>query len=204
MPRTDDSTPHDNTPHGAPPAPPRRSDATRAAILDAARERFATDGYERATIRAIARDARIDPSMVMRYYGNKEGLFAAAVSVDLELPDLTALPREEAGRALVTHFLDMWEENDVLTALLRVGATNRAGAERMQGIFRDQVLPVARQVCPDPEQAPARAALAATQLLGLALTRYVLRFPPTVALPRGEVVAWLAPTLQRYLTAPSP
>ncbi|GHB23280.1 TetR family transcriptional regulator [Streptomyces viridiviolaceus] len=200
MPRTDDSTPHDSTP----PAPPRRSDATRAAILDAARERFATDGYERATIRAIARDARIDPSMVMRYYGNKEGLFAAAVTVDLELPDLTALPREEAGRALVTHFLDMWEENDVLTALLRVGATNRAGAERMQGIFRDQVLPVARQVCPDPEQAPARAALAATQLLGLALTRYVLRFPPTVALPRGEVVAWLAPTLQRYLTAPSP
>lgn len=67
-----------------------------------------------------------------------------------------------------------------------------------------KVMPVALRVCPDPEQAPARAALAATQLLGLALTRYVLRFPPTVALTREEVVAWLAPTLQRYLTAPSP
>ncbi|MFH8441060.1 TetR family transcriptional regulator [Streptomyces sp. NPDC018026] len=184
--------------------PSSRSESTRAAILDAARERFAADGYERATIRAIARDASIDPSMVMRYYGNKEGLFAAAMTVDLALPDLTGLPREDVGRALVSHFLARWEEDEVLTALLRVGVTNQAGAERMRGIFRDQFLPVAQRVCPDPEQAPARAALVATQVLGLALTRYVLRFPPTAALHRDEVVAWLAPTLQRYLTAPSP
>ncbi|WP_327404035.1 TetR family transcriptional regulator [Streptomyces sp. NBC_01288] len=192
----------DSTTDGTPG--PRRSDATRTAILEAARERFATDGYERATIRAIAKDARIDPSMVMRYYGNKEGLFAAAVSYDLRLPDLASTPRGEVGRALVTHFLAMWEENEELTAMLRVGATNKGGAERMQGIFRDQLMPVARQACPDPEQAPARAGLVAAQLLGLALTRYVLRFPPTVALAREEIVAWLGPTLQRYLTAPSP
>ncbi|MGW0417385.1 TetR/AcrR family transcriptional regulator [Streptomyces sp. NPDC003015] len=182
----------------------RRSDATRTAILAAARERFAADGYERATIRAIAKDARIDPSMVMRYYGSKEGLFAAVVAVDLKLPDLAALPRHDVGRVLVSHFLTMWEENEVLTALLRVGVTNQAGTERTQSIFRDQLMPVARQVCPDPQQAPARAGLMATQLLGLGLTRYVLRFPPVVALTREEVVAWLAPTLQRYLTAPSP
>lgn len=187
-----------------PPAPPRRSDATRTAILDAARERFAADGYERATIRAIAKHANIDPSMVMRYYGNKEGLFAAAMAIDLKLPEPGSLSRDDVGRALVTHFLGMWEENEVLTALLRVGATNQAGAERMQGIFADQLLPLARRVCPDPEQAPARAALASSQLLGLALTRYVLRFPPAVALAPEELVAWLAPTVQRYLTAPHP
>lgn len=187
-----------------PPTPPRRSDATRKAILDAARERFATDGYERATIRAIAKDANIDPSMVMRYYGNKEGLFAAAVAIDLRLPDPASLTRDDVGRVLVTHFLTLWEKNEVLTALLRVGATNQAGAERMRGIFGDQLLPVARRVCPDPEQAPARAALASAQLLGLALTRYVLRFPPAVELAPEEVVAWLAPTVQRYLTAPYP
>jgi AcrR family transcriptional regulator len=186
------------------PAQTKRSDATRNAILAAARERFAADGYERATIRAVAKDAAIDPSMVMRYFGNKEGLFAAAVAVDLKLPDLRSLPRQEVGRALVNHFLDMWEENEVLTALLRVGVTNQDGARRMQGIFRDQLLPVARQVCPDPEQAPTRAALVATQLLGLALTRYVLRFPPAVALAREEALAWLGPTVQRYFTAPSP
>ncbi|MFI1000573.1 TetR family transcriptional regulator [Streptomyces galbus] len=183
---------------------PRRSDATRTAILHAARERFAADGYERATIRAIARDARIDPSMVMRYYGSKEGLFAAAVAVDLKLPDLGAVPRHEVGEALVTHFLDLWESNEVLTALLRVGVTNQAGAERVQDIFRDQLLPVARAVCPDPEQVAARAALSASQLLGLALARYVLRLAPAAALHRREIVAWLAPTVQRYLTAPSP
>ncbi|MEV5103725.1 TetR family transcriptional regulator [Streptomyces massasporeus] len=184
---------------------PRRSDATRGAILAAARERFATDGYERATIRAIAKDANIDPSMVMRYYRNKEGLFAAAVTIDLRLPDMSGTDcRQDAGRILVEHFLDMWENNEVLTALLRVGVTNPAGAERMQGILRDQLLPVTRQVCPDPEQVPARAALMASQLLGLALTRYVLRMPPAVGLARAEIVAWLAPTIQRYLTAPSP
>ncbi|MCT7353981.1 TetR family transcriptional regulator [Streptomyces sp. 15-116A] len=190
--------------HSTPPTPPRRSDATRQAILDAARERFAADGYERSTIRAIAKHANIDPSMVMRYYGNKEGLFAAAVAIDLKLPDPASLSRDEAGRALVTHFLDMWEENEVLTALLRVGVTNQAGAERMRGIFADQLLPLARRVCPDPEQAPARAALVSSQLLGLALTRYVLRFPPAVDLPLEEAVAWLTPTVQRYLTAPYP
>jgi AcrR family transcriptional regulator len=182
----------------------RRSDATRTAILDAARERFAADGYDRATIRAIAKDAGIDPSMVMRYYGNKEGLFAAAVAVDLQLPDLSGLPLPTVGRTLVTHFLGVWEENEVMTALLRVGVAGQAGAERIQGILRDQVLPAARQVCPDPEQVPARAVLVASQLLGLALTRYVLRVPPAVALTREDIVAWLGPTLQRYLTAPSP
>ncbi|CAM5665858.1 hypothetical protein SALBM311S_06013 [Streptomyces alboniger] len=108
--------------------------------------------------------------MVMRYFGNKEGLLAAAVTVDLKLPDLGSLPRQDVGRVLVTHFLDMWEENEVLTAMLRVGVTNQDGSARMQGIFRDQLLPVTREVCPDPEQVPTRAALAATQLLGLALT----------------------------------
>lgn len=185
-------------------APPRRSDATRATILTAARARFAADGYEKATIRAIAKDAQIDPSMVMRYYGNKEGLFAAAVSIDLRLPDIGAAPREDVGRALVNHFLDVWETDGVLTAMLRVGITNTAGAERMQGIFRDQLLPVARRVCPDPADAPARAGLCASQILGMALTRYVLKFPPAVALSREELADWVGPTVQRYLTAERP
>ncbi|WP_369259348.1 TetR family transcriptional regulator [Streptomyces sp. R35] len=183
---------------------PRRSDGTRTAILAAARERFAADGYERATIRAIAKDAQIDPSMVMRYYGSKEGLFAAVLDVDLRMPDPAGLDMHDVGRVLVSHFLDLWEENEVLTAILRVGVTNQAGAERMQAIFRDQLAPFAVRACPDPEQAPARAALCSSQLLGLALARYILRFGPAVALSRGEIVAWLGPTVQRYLTAPNP
>ncbi|MGP3983889.1 TetR/AcrR family transcriptional regulator [Streptomyces sp. KR80] len=190
-------------PQGGAPRP-RRSDATRTAILEAARERFAADGYERATIRAIAKDAGIDPSMVMRYFGNKEGLFAAASAFDLRLPDLSAVPREEVGVALVRHFLSRWEEDEVLTALLRVGVTNSAGAERMQRIFREQLEPVAAAVCPRSAESATRAALAASQILGMALSRYVLRIPPAVALSRDDVVAWLAPTVQRYLTAEAP
>jgi AcrR family transcriptional regulator len=184
------------------PGAARRSDATRAAILEAARERFAADGYERATIRAIARDAGIDPSMVMRYYGNKEGLFAAASEFDLRLPELGALPARHAGAVLVTHFLDRWEQDEVLTALLRAAVTNEAAAERARAIFRDQVGPVALALCPDPAEAPRRAALIASQILGMAMARYVLRFPPAVEMTRDEVVSWLAPTVQRYLTEP--
>lgn len=187
---------------GAPPA--RRSDATRAAIVRAAREHFATDGYERATIRAVARDAGIDPSMVMRYYGNKEGLFAAASEIDLRLPELAAVPAEETGARLVRHFLDRWEGDETLNAMLRVGVTNPAGAERVHAVFRDQVSPVVAAVCPDPRQVPVRAALLASQILGMAVSRYVLRLPPAVALTHEEIVSWLGPTVQRYLTAREP
>src|SRR5437764_15403785 len=102
---------------------PRRSDATRAAILDAARERFAADGYERATIRAIAADARIDPSMVIRYFGSKDALFAAAAVFDLRLPDVASLPRDRIGEALTAHFLARWEEDEAMVAILRAAVT---------------------------------------------------------------------------------
>src|SRR6476660_3479305 len=117
---------------------PRRSAGTRAAILAAARERFAADGFERATIRAIAADADIDPSMVIRYYGSKDKLFAAAADFDLQLPDLGGTPPDEVGAALVGHFLHRWEDNGTLVALLRAAVTNDTAAERMRGIFGDQ------------------------------------------------------------------
>lgn len=186
------------------PAAPRRSDATKAAILEAARERFAADGYERATIRAIARDANIDPSMVMRYYGSKERLFAAASVIDLRMPELGAMPGKHIGAVLVAHFLDRWEDDDVLTGMLRVGVTNDAGAERIRAVFAEQLGPIAAGVCPDPADAPRRAALVASQIMGMALARYVLRIEPAVAMSREEVIAWLAPTVQRYLTAERP
>ncbi|BCY13615.1 TetR family transcriptional regulator [Actinoplanes sp. L3-i22] len=178
---------------------PRRSDATRAAILTAARERFAADGFERATIRSIAADARIDPSLVMRYYGNKEKLFAAAAEFDLRLPDLDGVPPEEYGTALVEHFLDRWAGDEKLLALLRSGVTHPAAAERMRDIFAAQVGPVAARLAPDPTTAATRAGLIATQMLGFALCRFVLCLPPVVELDRAAAIAWLGPTVQRYL-----
>ncbi|MFC3503532.1 TetR family transcriptional regulator [Micromonospora krabiensis] len=178
----------------------RRSDATRAAILRAARERFAADGYDRATIRAIAADARIDPSMVMRYYGSKEGLFAAAAEFDLRLPDLADVSPERLGEILVRHFLDRWEGDETLAALLRAASTNPGAAERIRDIFASQLTDAVARFGTDPASTARRAGLVATQTLGLAFTRYIVRLPPVVDMTPDELVAWLAPTLQRYLT----
>jgi AcrR family transcriptional regulator len=181
----------------------RRSSAdTKAVIVSAAREHFARSGYERATIRGIAADAAIDPSMVMRYFGSKEGLFAAAAQFDLELPDLATSPDEELGRRLVGHFVARWERDEALVVLLRSAATNAAAAQRMSEIFTTQLLPVvARSADLDPD-AGRRAGLIATQMLGLALCRYVLRLPPVVQMTPDELADWLGPTLQRYLRQP--
>src|SRR5262244_407510 len=119
----------------------RRSDATRAAILAAAREQFASVGYQAATIRSIAAQAGIDPALVMRYYGNKEGLFAAAAEIELRVPDLAALPRKNMGAVLVEHFLSRWEDDEILKALLRTAATNPQAAERMRSVFALQIAP---------------------------------------------------------------
>ncbi len=175
----------------------RSSEETKAVILAAARERFATTGYQAATIRAIAADAHIDPSMVMRYFGNKDQLFAAAAEFDLRFPDLSDIPRAELGAALVAHFLDRWTQDDGLIVLLRSSTTNAEAAQRMQAIFAEQLGPAIARLNPTD---PARCAgLIATQVLGMAMCRFVLKLPPIVAMSDGDLVHWLAPTLQRYL-----
>lgn len=183
---------------------PRRSDATRAAILAAARERFAVDGYDRATIRAIASDARVDPAMVMRYYGNKEKLFAAAADFDLALPDLTAQPTSEYGQLLVRHFLRRWEGNGTFLALLRGAVTAEPARERLRDILARQLAPAfAGLSTADPAEAPTRAVMAATQMLGLALCRYILALPPVATMSHDDLAHWIGPVIQRYLLAPA-
>ena len=182
---------------------PRRSDATRAAILDAARRRFAVDGFQKATIRAIAADADIDPSMVMRYYGNKDGLFAAAVDVDLGLATVDDIEPGRLGETLMRHALTIWEKppaSEILLTLLRSSITDDRAIAKLQQIFAGQVMPAVLRFG-DPGDAPRRAGLLATQVLGVALTRYVLKLPPVVALTPDELVANIGPTIQRYLTS---
>jgi AcrR family transcriptional regulator len=179
---------------------PRDAEGSKAAILAAARERFAADGYERATIRAIAGDADIDPAMVIRYFGSKDKLFAAAADFDLRLPDLSGLPSAAVGAALVAHFIDRWEEDDTFLALLRAAVTNDAAEKRVRAVFTAQVGPAITALSPEPARAAQRAALVSSQVLGMALCRYVLRLPPLVGMSRADLVAWLGPTVQRYIT----
>jgi len=183
------------------PAPRSRDpEGTKARILAAARIRFASEGYERATIRAIALDAGIDPALVMRYFGNKEKLFSVAAEFDLRLPDFASLPRDQVGAALVAYFLDRWERDDTFTALLRAAVTHEAAEKQVRAILGEQVAPMIGGISDDPARAPARAVLVASQLLGMALCRYVFRMPAAARMSRADVVAWLGPTIQRYVT----
>jgi AcrR family transcriptional regulator len=175
----------------------RKADQTKAVILAAARQRFAESGYEAATIRAIAADAKIDPSMVMRYFGNKEQLFSVVAEFDLRFPDLSDIPPAGLGRVMVAHFLERWQEDDALVVLLRSATTNPEAAQRMKDIFAAQLLPAIAKFVP-PEDAPRRAGLIATQVLGMALCRFVLRLPPVVEMSNEELVDWIGPTVQRY------
>jgi AcrR family transcriptional regulator len=176
----------------------RSSEQTKAAILAAARERFAAVGFEGATIRAIAAGAGIDPARGMRYYGSKDKLFAAAAEFDLRFPDFTGVEPSRLGEIVVSHFLNRWEGDEALVVLLMSSTTNPDAASRMREIFVTQVEPMVATLVPDDTN--RRAGLVGTQMLGFALCRYGLRLPPIVAMSRQEIVAWLGPTIQRYLT----
>lgn len=179
---------------------PKKSDRTRAAILVAARQLFAKQGYERTTVRDVAERAHIDPAMVIRYFGSKDGLFARAASIDLELPSPEAVDPNDIGQRLIEHFLEIWEgagSKQGMAVLLRSAASNSFAAGKMREAFLAQVMPFIAAVG-DRASAPRRAGLVSSQLLGLAVCRYVLRLPPVVALSRQEIIAALGPTLQRY------
>jgi AcrR family transcriptional regulator len=179
----------------------RKSERTRDAILKAAQALFAELGYERATVRDIAARAAIDPAMVIRYFGSKDALFARATVFDLRLPDLSRTEPAQLGEALIRHFLEVWEGpgNGSLTILLRAAASNEEAAEKTRAIFAGQVLPMLARVA-DRAELPVRAGLISSQLLGLALCRYVLKVPPVVAMPPARIVANVGPVLQGYIT----
>ena len=181
-----------------------RSEGTRRAILGAARATFAARGYEQTTIRAVAARAGVDASMVMRYFRSKAGLFTAAVTMDLQVPDLRSVSASRRGELLVRHFISRWEDplhDDELIALLRTGVTSETVAERLQAVLGQLITePIAALA---NERAAERGTLIAAQLLGLALCRYILRFEPLASLPADDVVAAVAPSVQRYLTRPA-
>jgi AcrR family transcriptional regulator len=184
-----------------------KSDRTKARIMEAARTEFSRRGYQAATVRAIASEAGIDPSMIIRYFDSKAGLFDAVCEISLRLPSLREVPRDEIGTVLVRHFLARWEKDpgdDSLLVLLRSATVNEDAADRMNALFAQQLLPALAEVVEDPAEVGPRAGLVASQMLGLALTRSILRIPPIAGMSDADVVARVGPTVQAYLTGPLP
>jgi AcrR family transcriptional regulator len=180
----------------------RDAEATQATILGAARSQFGARGFERTTIRSIASAARVDPALVMHYFGNKAKLFAAASRVDIKFPDLSGIPPERVADVLLPMFVGMWGPHGPLLPLLRAAATNPVAAEALLEVFVDRVTPALAAVVPDH---PAeRAALVGGQLLGIATARYILGLPPLANMDDAALIAWLRPVLAHYLSGPAP
>ena len=127
-----------------------RSAGTRRAILEAARSAFAAHGYDQTTIRSVAATAGVDPSMVMRYFGSKAGLFTAAATMDFPAPDLGSVPAERRGEQLVRDAMGRWEDTareDDLIVLLRTAVTSEAVAAQLQAtVGRDRAPDEARHL----------------------------------------------------------
>jgi AcrR family transcriptional regulator len=181
---------------------------TRDDILAAARSHFAEAGYEGATIRGIAADAGVDPALVLHYYGSKEGVFQAAVEFPIDpaefIPRLLEPGLDGLGERLTRFFIDTWDSptGRPLLALIRSVVANESAAALMRDFVSRAVLGrVARAL--DLDRPQLRASLAASQLVGVAMLRYVVRVEPLASASAVEVSAWLGPTLQRYFTDPA-
>ena len=175
----------------------RKSDRTRAAILDAAQRLFAQHGHGRTTVRDIAAKASIDPALVVRYFGSKDELFVRAAAFDLRMPDLSKAKRSQIGDTLIRRFLELGEGFTGMTVLLRSAASNDYAASRVRELFAAQVLPAFARVGSRADAAE-RAGLVASQLLGLVLCRYILKIPPVAEMSAEEIVKHTGPTIQRY------
>jgi AcrR family transcriptional regulator len=180
----------------------RDGQATRAAILGVARSQFGDHGFERTTIRSVASAAGVDPALVMHYFGSKANLFAAASRFEIAFPDLSAVPPDQVADVLLPLFVAAWGPQGPFLPLLRAAATNRVAAEALLGVFVGQVAPALSAVVADH---PAeRAALVGSQLLGLAVARYILAVPPLVGMDDAQLIEWLRPVLAHYLADPAP
>jgi AcrR family transcriptional regulator len=179
---------------------------TREAILDAARESFAELGFSDTSVRAVAARAGVDQALVHHYFGNKDGLFAAAMELPFDpaavAPALLEGGVDGLGERLVRFFLEVWEQPESrvrIQAMLRSALTQDAAAELLRDFVTREVLGrVAAAV--DVPDAPLRAALVGSQLVGLGMLRYIVRVEPLATADRETVLDAVAPTVQRYLT----
>ena len=180
-----------------PKGPTPKSAQTRATIEAAAKEAFAANGFDRTSLRDVAARAGIDAAMIIRYFGGKDALFARVATPDLRLPDLRDIDSAKIGETLVRHFLEQWEDGSGgLAVLLRSATSNEEAAQRLLDVFRGQVFPaIARAGGDRPRE---RAGLIASQILGLAFTRYLLKIPPMATMPRETLVRAIGATVQRY------
>lgn len=178
---------------------------TRDAILTAARRQFAARGYDAASLRAIAAEARVDPALVIHYFGSKDGLFAAATGLPAGLPEMFAtlatLPVTDAAAALVRIYLSVIDGHDsrnAILALVRSAVSNDKAAAMFREFVTAALLSVIARLTGHPD-ARLRASLIAAQLVGIAMLRHVVGLEPVASASPDEIVPLVAPAIEHYL-----
>jgi AcrR family transcriptional regulator len=179
---------------------------TRDAILAVARRLFATRGYDPTSLRAIAAAAKVDPALLIHYFGNKEGLFTAATGLPTRLSELfagleNASPREFSASLVRVYlqFVDSDQSRNAILALVRSAVSNEKAAALLREIVTAELLPVIGRHT-EHENAPLRASLVAAQLIGIAMLRHVIRVEPVAKASPDEIVAMVAPVIERYVS----
>lgn len=182
---------------------------TREDILAAARELFAEQGYERASLRAIARRAKVDPALIIHFFSSKEGLLREVLTLPLDPAavlgrGLADVPDDRVGTELVRVVLGVWENEALqprLISLFRTAVSHELAMTMLrQTMQRTVIAAVSRLV--DDETAQRRAELVATQMAGLAMARYLVRLPGISAMTPDELADAVGPCVQHYLTDP--
>jgi AcrR family transcriptional regulator len=178
---------------------------TRDKILAVARRQFATSGYQATSLRGIATDAKVDPALLIHYFGTKEGLFTAATGLPAGLSELFAGRQDPTLRGFAESlirsylsFVDSDQSRNAILALVRSAVSNEKAAATLREFLAAELLPVIASRT-GHENAPLRASLVAAQLMGVAMLRHVVRLDPVARASQDEIVALVAPVIEQYL-----
>ncbi|MDQ1633171.1 MAG: hypothetical protein QOC80_3143 [Frankiaceae bacterium] len=178
---------------------------TRATILVAAQSEFAEKGFDRVSMRGIAKAAGVDPSLMYHYFGSKDDVLLASLDVPFDprevIPTLTRDGVAGLGHRIASRFLAIWDDpanQTRLVTVVRASMSSAAAQDLLTNGVARMILGPIRETIATPE-AELRTSYVASQLLGLAVTRYVLRLEPLASAPSEVVSAAVGPTLQRYL-----
>ncbi|MEJ1138904.1 TetR/AcrR family transcriptional regulator [Kribbella sp. CCNWLW197] len=179
---------------------------TRGEIVRAARDSFAAKGFTATSIRAIAREAGVDAALVHHYFDSKDELFIESMALPVDPRQVAARivdgPRDELGRRIATVFLGVWESPDGqqrMKAIFRsVVSSDEVARIMREGITQMIIQPVSRTL--DVPDAQLRVTLAATQLIGIAMARYLVNLEPVASVDLATLIDRLGPVLQLHLT----
>lgn len=185
---------------------------TRQAILEAARARFAADGYGGTTIRRVAAEAGVDPSLVMQFFGSKELLFGAVMSISpdamAQLSDAFNGPEDALGERLTRAYLRLFEgepqHSEPLLAMLRAAITHEQAAAQLREFIQARLVQDMRPAYHDDPDMLARVGIAASMLIGVIVARRIVQVPALTEQDSEALIARIAPAVQTVLTAGSP